>query len=409
MFTRFILLFSLLSSALPTYAGLLTLDNAMLLAVTNQPQLTAQNALINARQQSVIADQQLPDPKLKFGISNLPVDTFSLTQDAMTQTSLSIEQRFPGANKRVLRGQLAMINSEQTRTDFDNTVREIKRAAGLAWLDVYTAEQTIRLLQEQQAVMRQQITAANIAYRNAQATQDSVLGLQNRLSQLIDDELAQQAQVASARARLARWIGNMAQTGIELTIPKSPALPPLNQLLAELATHPQLRKYDQIITATQTELDLAQADKNPDWTVELGYAKRGPAYADMIAAQVSVDLPVFPKNRQDRNISAKQMMLENARNQREDSLRNLTAELTSYYNDWQIANRRISLLETTALPTARQRIAAILISYQNNQANMVSMLETHHAELDMRLQILSLQVARERARLQTYYYAGAQP
>jgi outer membrane protein TolC len=406
MFSKLVLLFIVLCIAMPVYSEVLTLDKTMQLALDHQPQLAAQQGLIDARRASITADQQLPDPKLKFGVSNVPLDTLSLTKDAMTQTSVSIEQRFPGGNKRALRGQLAMLNSEQSLADFDNNRREIRRAAGLAWLDVYLAEQSLRLLHEQQAAFRQQIAAANIAYRNAQATQDAVLSLQNGLTQLMDDELAKQAQINTARARLARWIGNVAQADMPQTMPNLPAVLSLNQLLKGLINHPQIRKYELTIALAQTEMDLAQADKIPDWTVELGYAKRGSAYPDMIAAQVSVDLPVFPKNRQDKNITGKQMMLESARYQREDALRNLTAELTGYYSDWEISQRRINLLASSALPVAQQRIAAVLISYQNNQSSMSNVIEAHHAELNLRLQLLEQNVAHERAQLQIAYYAG---
>jgi outer membrane protein TolC len=222
----------------------------------------------------------------------------------------------------------------------------------------------------------------------------------------MDDELAKQAQINTARARLARWIGNVAQADMPQTMPNLHAVLSLNQLLKGLINHPQIRKYELTIALAQTEMDLAQADKIPDWTVELGYAKRGSAYPDMIAAQVSVDLPVFPKNRQDKNITGKQMMLESARYQREDALRNLTAELTGYYSDWEISQRRINLLASSALPVAQQRIAAVLISYQNNQSSMSNVIEAHHAELNLRLQLLEQNVAHERAQLQIAYYAG---
>ncbi|WP_124951179.1 TolC family protein [Sulfuriferula thiophila] len=406
MFIRITLIAGIIAFAPLAVADQLRLDDAMNLAVANQPLLSGQRALIEANRQAIVADSQLPDPKLKLSVNNLPIDTYSLTQDGMTQRTISIEQSFPGGNKRTLRGQLAQTETEQSVADLAANMRDVRRATGSAWLDVYYPLQALHLVHEQQHAYQQQIAAARIDYRANKTSQDAVLALQNGLNQLQDREIELTAQAERARAMLARWVGSAAQRDLPNRLPDLPQPASLAQLRTQLTTHPEIRKLDQAIASADVDANLAKEASKPDWSLELGYSKRGPAYADMISAQVAVDLPIFPGKRQDKTSAAKQYLLSKARYQREDRLRSLEAELTAAYAEWQAANSRVALLQKNTLPNATQRISAALIGYGTASTSMNNVFEAHHAQLEANLQLLAQQVAQARALVQLGYFAN---
>lgn len=80
--------------ALPTWAaGPLTLQEALGLAVGRSQQLAANNASITASREMAAAAGELPDPVLKLGIENLPVngpDRLSLSRDFMTMRRIGV-------------------------------------------------------------------------------------------------------------------------------------------------------------------------------------------------------------------------------------------------------------------------------------------------------------------------------
>src|SRR5882672_12790565 len=83
-------------------AGPLTLDEALRLAQERSRQLPAQEAAANASRQMAIAAGQRPDPTLKAGVNNLPVngpDRLSLTRDFMTMRSVGMSQEFTRDSK----------------------------------------------------------------------------------------------------------------------------------------------------------------------------------------------------------------------------------------------------------------------------------------------------------------------
>ncbi|HLQ25085.1 MAG TPA: TolC family protein [Acidiferrobacterales bacterium] len=392
-------------AALPAIADPLALSEAQDIALAKQPLVQGQEALIQANKQRAVAEAQLPDPKLKLGLNNVPTDSFSLTQDFMTMRTIGIEQMFPGGKKRELRGRLAGNEAEKSAAELESLMRAVKRETAIAWLNLYYPLHAELLVQEQQHEIQNQIEAARINYRTGRGSQDEILGVQNMLNQLIDREQQLAGEIQRARAGLARWIGaNDATRELSNDLPDLPVPTSLEQLSAHLIDHPEIRMLDEAIKAAETEANLARESRKPDWSLELSYSKRGPLFSDMVSAQVAVDLPLFTANRQDRISADRSALLDRAHYQREDKLRSLNAELASLYADEGITRERIKLLDERTLPNAQARIASVLIAYRAGKATIASVYEAHHAELEARLQRLAQQVALLRARIQLSYF-----
>ena len=389
-------------------ASPLPMDEAIQLAIANQPLLARQQALLEADTQTTIIEGELPDPKLKLGVSNVPTNNFSLTQDSMTQSTVSIEQRFPSGKKRQLAQSIAELRASQSAAELNNTIRTIKRNTAMAWLNLYYLFNTKVTLAEQEDEYKKQIEAARILYRTGKIGQGQVLAVQSMLNQLLDRESELAAQIFQAKAELTRWIGKQAERELSNNLPGKQNIPPLEQIEAQLASHPDIRKLDQAIAEAQASLSLAQESHSPDWGIEVGYSKRGPTFSDMVSAQLILDLPVFPANRQDRLSASKKYLLEAARYQREDSLRSLRAELNGNYVNWLSTTSRIALFKRQIIPAARQRISVMLIGYQTGTATILEVFEAHHAELETRLQLLAQQVALARAEVQLVYFLDAE-
>ena len=76
-------------------AAALTLEEAESLAVARDAGVAGIEERSAALSEAAVADQQLPDPELRFGAVNLPVDSFSLDDQNMTQILVGLRQRIP--------------------------------------------------------------------------------------------------------------------------------------------------------------------------------------------------------------------------------------------------------------------------------------------------------------------------
>ena len=86
----------------------LSLAETLRLAVARSPQLGSQRAMVDAAREMAGPAGELPDPKLKVGVENVPTegpDAWSLTRDFMTMSRIGLMQEFPRAEKRELKSQ----------------------------------------------------------------------------------------------------------------------------------------------------------------------------------------------------------------------------------------------------------------------------------------------------------------
>ena len=87
----------------PAGLGPLSVEDAVDLALMHNPRLAAMDAQATALGHLPPQAGALPDPIVSLNALNLPVDTFSLDQEPMTQMQLAVSQSLPFPGKRKLR------------------------------------------------------------------------------------------------------------------------------------------------------------------------------------------------------------------------------------------------------------------------------------------------------------------
>ncbi|CAN5443319.1 TolC family protein [soil metagenome] len=379
----------------------LTLVEAQRIAVGRSQQLLAQDALITAAREQGVAAGQLPDPVLKLGIDNLPAngpDRLSLTRDFMTMRRIGIMQDIPRLEKRQLRAQKFEREAERTRAQRLLTLANVQRDTALAWLDRYYAQAQRELLQQQVEETTLQVQAADSAFRTDRGTQAdvfaaraAVITLQDRLS-LID------RQSRSATLMLARWVGALAAERPTTGSPPWQSTPLQAEVsLEHFKRHPDLLAVSAEIDAAETDAQLAQTNRKADISVEASYAQRGPAYSNMLSIGVSIPLQWDQSNRQNRELSAKLAMVDEAKARYEDMLRKTEAEIRSLLNDWQTGKERLARFHEELIPNARQRSEATLTAYRTGKSDLAAALSARRDEIDVRMQALTVEMETARA------------
>lgn len=378
----------------------LSLDEALRLAEQRSALIEAADQSVAAARDRAVAGAQLPDPVLRAGIDNVPVegaDRFTLGRDFMTMRRIGVMQEFTGTDKRRLRrerGERAVAREKAVR---GVALAELRRGVASAWLERAYAAQASRLVESLLDELNLQVQTLEAGVRSGRT---SALDLRAAQAMVIvtQDQLAASRQQESLAARqLARWLADDAER-------PAGALPDTDALAAgtlesvtDLAHHAELAVAREDEALAETEARLAQRSKSPDWSVEVAYQQRGAGFADMVSFGVAVPLPLFAADRQDRGIRASRAALAQARASREDLERQHRAELVSLLDEWQRLGRRISALRSSLLPLARDRIDLALAAYRGGSATLAQVLDTRRAEVEARAQVLSLQ--RERARV----------
>ncbi|CAN5134972.1 TolC family protein [soil metagenome] len=398
--------------AIQVRAAPLTLDEALRLAQERSRQLPAQQASAAAAREMAIAAGQRPDPILKAGINNLPVDgvdRFSLSRDFMTMRSIGVMQEFTREGKLKARAARFQREAELAEAGGGLVLAKLQRETAVAWLERHYQERILDVLVSQRDEARLQIDAAEAAFRGGKGSQADVFAARSGVAQ-IEDRLAQtRRQIATAITQLARWVGTQAADAL--------AAPPLfdvvrlraEDLDSHLVHHPQIEILARQQAMAQAEVDVAQASKKPDVSVELMFNQRGSAYSNMVSVNLSVPLQWDPTNRQDREVAAKLALVDQLRAEREEATRAHVAEALAMLQEWHSDRERLTRYDDSLLPLASERTRASMAAYRGGSGPLTAVLDARRGEIDTRLERLRLEMEAARLWAQLNYLVPARP
>lgn len=381
--------------------GLVGFEQALQLAQERSQQLVAQEQAASAARDMAVAAGQRPDPTLKVGVNNLPIDgpdRFSLSRDFMTMRSVGVMQEFTREDKRLARSKRFEQEAQASEAGRALVLANLQRETATAWLNCFYLERMLGLLASQRDEAHLQVDAAEAAYRVGKGAQADVFAARILAAQ-IEDRMAQtQQQVAIARTQLARWVGDTS-SGTSKAPNLQASLPDVAHLSEHHADlqntvqqHPELVLMAKQEDMAQAEVESARANKQADWSAELMLSHRGPTYSNMVSLNVSVPLQWDQASRQDRELAAKLAATAQIRAQREEATREHLAQIQSMQQEWQSGRERLGCYDSTLMPLAAQRTQAALTAYRAGTGTLASVLEARRAAIDTQMERLRLEM-----------------
>ena len=115
----------------------LTIERAVQTALERDALINVYQSRGDAYREQSVAEDTLPDPKIKLGMMNVPTDTYTLNQEPMTQVQLGIQQMFPRGNSLEIKSQRAITMSMAEDAKTENQRRKITREVRETWLELF--------------------------------------------------------------------------------------------------------------------------------------------------------------------------------------------------------------------------------------------------------------------------------
>ncbi|NIV17673.1 MAG: TolC family protein [Woeseiaceae bacterium] len=366
----------------------MTLDDAVAIALHNNPDVAGLQA--QAEAMSAVPSQAgaLPDPVLSLNAMNLPTDSFDLDQEPMTQLQVALSQSFPFPGKRKLRreakeheAQAAQDVLAERRTALTGQVRN-------AWWQLMGLDRSLEIVDQNQALMRDFVEIAETKFKVGRGLQQDVLLAQLELSRLLDRELRLQGLRGSVQAELNAMLDRPADRAITLppTPPNTdlPNLPTEEQLLQQAGSErPLIDVHRDLVEAAQKRLDLARRDYYPDFKLGVGYgnrqgfdAFRGTDRSDLMSVMLSVTVPIYTRSKQSKAVEQRTHEISRQKYAFNNTLRTVQAAISRGLAEYHAARDQVELLETAIIPQAQQTVASMLVGYQVNQVDFLNLVNT---------------------------------
>nr|WP_237584179.1 TolC family protein [Photobacterium halotolerans] len=384
-----------------------SLQTLIALAVRNdasQAQLAAQSS---ALRETAVASATQMDPKLKVGVGGLPVDSFQFDDDPMTNISVGLMQQFERGDTLELQARKVRQQAEGVDWQIQARQREVANSITQLWLELGYQQYAERVLRENQRLMSEMAGFIQTNYAIGKSEAQDLLQAQLQVSRLDDKLQANRQSQRKLMSQMSEWLGAdwlsanaSLAAGYQLDGAALDAVLKshngTSQFYALLAQHPMVAMTEAAISASQTQADIAGEAYKPQFAVEVMYGyrqannMRGEPASDLFSAYLTVDLPLFTDNRQDRNRAAAHYQVGAAKSQKDLLLAQLNARVNALLADRQSQTERLERYQNSLLPQAKERTQAVERGYQNNTAQFSDVINAASDELALELELARL-------------------
>ena len=375
-------------------------------AITHDLAQQQLNLQADALSEQGIASSQWMDPKLKVGVGGLPVDSFSLDEDPMTNLSVGLMQQFGRGDTLALKNQQSQYLAESVRQQTGVRTLAISKAISEQWIElVYLQHVQQKMVQNKKllnTLVQYLSTNYGVGVNQAQDLIQAELQVHR-----IDDQLnANQQQQQRRLALLSEWLGDQARTIQATQYPQWAALtavvnpqvntrnhnPASQPFVARLAAHPAITVVDAQLQSAQTGIAIAEEAYQPQFSVEVMYAHRqadrmdGSTAPDLVSAYLTLDIPLFTDKRQDKALSAAQYQAGAVRTQRDLLIQQMQAQIQATLADRTYLAERLQRYRDTLQPQARAKTQAVERGYQNTTSSLDEYIKAASEELTIAIE-----------------------
>jgi outer membrane protein, heavy metal efflux system len=374
-------------AAEPVLPAPLTLKQAEQLALSANAGLASARASARAAAEMAPQVGSLPDPVLSVGAVSLPVDSWSMTQEAMTQVQVGLSQAIPFPGKLALKAAAARRDAAAAALDVDEFSLGLIRNVRIRWWNLIYLDRALEILDSNKKLLRQFIHVAEVKYQVGKGLQQDVLLAQLELSRLIDAQIAMKAARHDEQAALDALLNRPASEPIN--VPKIidetlPQLPDEDALIAQAqASRPLLARDTKAIEAADARVALAEKGYDPDFRLGAAYGFRqgtnpasGQKRPDLASVTLSMTLPFFTGAKQDGELAQRRAEQARAEYGRQDAIQTVRAEVVQALTDYHRAREQVLLYKSGIVPQASQTVDSMMAGYQVNKVDFLNLIRT---------------------------------
>lgn len=398
----------------------LALQNVIKIAVLNDSWLKGNEYSQEAIEESSIAAGTYADPKVTIGAANIPTDTFDLNQEAMTQLKVGISQMFPRGDSLEIRQEQLKLQASQYPYQREDRKGKLTVQIAQLWLEAYKAQESIALIEKNRSLFEQLADIAESSYSSAfgKTRQQDIIRAQLELTKLEDRLTLLKQKKDTALLSLSEWLSDFTEDKINsenilessnLLLPRSfPNIEMINpnyfnlkedseKILTTFENHPSIKNIEQKIKATSKSIKLARENYKPQFSVNTSYAKReddlmGRNRADLFSVGLTFDLPIFVKNKQDKELKVAMLKTRSVETEKILQYKKLFSLYETTKADLIRLKERQSLYLTKLLPQMNEQSEASLTAYTNDDGDFPEVVRSRISQLNAQIDILNINV-----------------
>lgn len=279
-------------------ARVITLDEAIGLALANSPSIKATRTQILQNQAQEITAGLRPNPVLGGDSQFIPFFNPSQFSQDVEQYDIGLGYTFELGGKRHRRLQAARDQTAVTRAQVADAERTLTFNVAQQFINVLLAKSNLEFAEDALKSFQQTVEISELRYKAGDISEGDYLKIKLQLLQF-------QTDVSSARVAKVQALGSLRQLVGYAALPREfdvggdlvyqPLTARLEDLQAKaLNERPDLRAAQQGIVAARSQVSLAQANGKQDVTLTTNYSHTPGLHS--LSWFLSMPLPIFDRN-----------------------------------------------------------------------------------------------------------------
>lgn len=373
-----------------------------------------------AIQEQGVANSTFMDPKLRLGTANVPVDSWSFTDDAMTNIAVGIGQQFPRGNTLSLQKKKLFQQAESTEMSADLRSLTIAHAICQLWLKLGYLNLVDENLTERISLQKELVRYNQTNYSLGKKSAQDILNAELRISRLEEKRDANSQQQKQGISKLSEWLGVDSLSSVDAKLASNQfKLASFDSQIDSLTvgdhyerfrSHPLVQMAEKNIQMKKTEVEIKKEAFKPQFGMEVSYGYRqaksmtGGDASDVVSAFLTLDVPLFTKNKQDRALSSTQYQLGSSLLERDLLLQNMNAKSNDVIEKYHGLESRIKRYRNALLPQSEARLDALKRSYDANTTTYSDLIAARLDDLSLQLEYQNLITEKNQTKADLAYW-----
>ena len=367
--------------------GVVTLEQALALAVLRNPRLKAFSLEVRARDARTLQAGLFPNPELEIEVENFGGDGTLRGFDS-SETTVRLSQLIELAGKRPKRRTLASLERELAEWDYKAERADVLRDTTGAFVDVLAAQERFSLMDELVSLSEQVLKT--ISERVKAGKVSSLEETRARVAystSRIGLERARRRLEASRKGLAALWGGrtplfDKVDGDLERIVP----VPPAAALEGLIPNNPDVARWTVEVELRRAAVKLARTGRIPDLTLSGGVRRLKESDEDAFVVGLSVPLPLFDRNQGGvREALQRQAKVSEERRAAELAVLDALAEA---YRDLSSAYAEAMALQRDVLPGAQAAFDAAAEGYRQGKLGYLDVLDAQRTFFEARRQYI---------------------
>lgn len=388
--------------------AVLTLPEALALAVMHNPELAAYSWEIRAADARALQAGLRPNPELGVEVEEAG-GTGSRRGLDSAETTIQLSQLIERGGKRAKRKQAAELEKKLAHWDYQSKRLDVLARTTKAFNSVLAAQENLDLtakllaLSQQQAdAVRQRVEAGKDMplERNKAEVVYSQVRIQHRQAQsLLQDARRQLASAWNQKEPVFEKVrGELDEIG---------QLPAFNELAQQVGQNPDLERWQAEIELAKAQEALERALGKQDFTVSAGMQRFNETDDNAVVFGISIPLPVFDRNQ--GNIAAARFQTRKLQEQQKAAQARVHAELSEAYAALAGAHAEASETKECILQNAKQAFENAQEAWRQGKIDTLNVLDAQRTFFETQTQYIESLAAFHEAHADVRRLIGSMP